>query len=409
MMTRLLAALAFALTRTHAVGPHNCGATIDPTGADGIPEDARPTDCAWRALAVEYASSVAGAHVAPAVHDALEIARLCPKGLDRPDELPKPHIRDLAPSFLSADVVLHVSTAADGRGNGTAAAPLTLLQARDKVRATDRGARPATTVLLGAGVHFLSGATLELEPQDGGSSADAPVVWAAAPGTEATISGAANLDLSWSAWSGPGAAPGVFVADLPADAPMFKSLYVGGERYWPARFPNGDPRYNLFPDTYSTDCTWGKDMSEADGLSFTGGKLTDLCSDLGSVGVDSVPCHRNNTHFPDSPWYKGGWACRFEPCEGCADYGDHYMCMHGEMSSSAFNKTWAHPEVAGIDVLHDGAWGGWGFNVGSKEGDKLTFRNGGFQEQTGFGGGGPCSYDSEYQQSSPQPDYQGCV
>ena len=68
------------------------------------------------------------------------------------------------------------------------------------------------------------------------------------------------------------------------------------------------------------------------------------------------------------------------------------------MRSSAFNQSWAYPEVASIDVLHDGAWGGWGFNVGSKSGDELTFRNGGFQEQTGFGGNrkkdhlptGPC-------------------
>ena len=36
-------------------------------------------------------------------------------------------------------------------------------------------------------------------------------------------------------------------------------------------------------------------------------------------------------------------------------------------------------EVAAIDVLHDGAWGGWGFNVASKRGNELTFRNGGFQ------------------------------
>ena len=97
-------------------------------------------------------------------------------------------------------------------------------------------------------------------------------------------------------------------------------------------------------------------MSEADGLSFKGGKLTDLCPDADSV-EKGVACHRNDTQFPDSPWYKGGWTCRFEPCEGCADYGDHYQCIHGQMSSSAFNKTWAHPEVAAIDVLHDGAWG----------------------------------------------------
>ena len=43
-------------------------------------------------------------------------------------------------------------------------------------------------------------------------------------------------------------------------------------------------------------------MSEADGLSFAGGELIDLCADRGSTAVGGVPCHRNDTHFPDSPW-----------------------------------------------------------------------------------------------------------
>ena len=90
------------------------------------------------------------------------------------------------------------------------------------------------------------------------------------------------------------------MADLPVDAPAFKSLYVNGERYWPARWPNGDPRYNLFPDSYSTDCSWGDDMSEADGISFTGGAFSDICPNESST-VEGLPCHRNNTHFPDSP------------------------------------------------------------------------------------------------------------
>ena len=64
------------------------------------------------------------------------------------------------------------------------------------------------------------------------------MVWAAAPGEEPVISGASLLDLSWSTWTGEGAAAGVFVADLPADTPDFKSLYVDGKRYWPARWPN---------------------------------------------------------------------------------------------------------------------------------------------------------------------------
>eukprot|EP01051_Picozoa_sp_SAG22_P005294 SAG22_NODE_310_length_12645_cov_20.450183_1_plen_405_part_00 len=371
-----LAAAAWLPALAAAVGPHNCG-------ADGLDPSDRPTDCAWRQLAVDYAAKTAGGHVAPAVHDALEIGRLCPKTAqhERPAELQKPHLL-AAPDeanmpWLAYERVLHVTADADGSGDGSSAgSPLTLLQARDAVRShRDPRSRPATAVLLHSGTHYLGGETLELGAEDGGRKA-APVVWAAAPGASPVISGGALLqELSWRPYQ-----DGIFVAELPADAPAFKSLYVGGARYWPARFPNGDPRYDLFPDTYSTDCIWGEDMSEADGLSFAGGAPTDLCSDPGSA-VAGVPCHRNDTHFPDSPWYKGGWTCRFEPCAGCADYGDHYKCIHGQMSSGAFNKTWAHPEVAGIDVLHDGAWGGWGFNVGSKQGELLTFRDGGFQEQ----------------------------
>ena len=301
------ALLVLALVTTmpvpvRAIGPHNCGAS-------DIPAEARPTDCAWRSLAVEYATQIAGVHVGPFVHDALEIGRLCPGGdAARPEPVPKPRPEGAWPD---AEVVLHVSATADGDGDGSKARPFTLLQARDRVRSVERAQRPATTVLLGSGTHYLNGSTLELGPQDGGRSAGAPVVWAAAPGATPVISGAAPLsNLHWTPYA---RRPGAWVAELPASTPTFKSLYVGGERYWPARWPNGDPRYNLFPDTYSTDCTWGEDMSEADGESFTGGNLTDLCAEPGSVSAGGVPCHRNDTHFPDSPWFKGGWTCRFEP------------------------------------------------------------------------------------------------
>ena len=32
--------------------------------------------------------------------------------------------------------------------------------------------------------------------------------------------------------------------------------------------------------------------------------------------------------------FKGGWTCRFEPCAGCADYGDHYKCIHGQVRAA---------------------------------------------------------------------------
>ena len=61
--------------------------------------------------------------------------------------------------------------------------------------------RPSVTVLLHNGTYFLNGSTLEFSEQDGGRRG-APVVWAAAPGEEAVISGATVLDLSWSKWTG---------------------------------------------------------------------------------------------------------------------------------------------------------------------------------------------------------------
>lgn len=188
-----------------------------PAQKNGIPVEARPTDCAWRAVAVEYATKVAGAQVGPDVYDALEMGRLCPDGATRPAEVAKAHmLPGQTGAWLDVEVVLHVSATASGGGDGTEANPLTLMEARDAVRSTERASRPATTVLLGGGVHFLDGATLELTELDGGR-ADAPVVWAAVPGEEAVISGASRLDLSWSKWTGDGAAPGVFVADLPCE------------------------------------------------------------------------------------------------------------------------------------------------------------------------------------------------
>lgn len=129
-----LAALWAAASRVETVGPHNCGAAIDPTGANGIPSDARPTDCAWRSVAVEFASQIAGSHVGPAVHDALEMGRLCPDGPARPLQVAKPYM--LTQEMLGAEVVLHVSPCADGNGDGTEVKPLTLLQARDRIRST---------------------------------------------------------------------------------------------------------------------------------------------------------------------------------------------------------------------------------------------------------------------------------
>lgn len=145
-------------------------------------------------------------------------------------------------------------------------------------------------------------------------------------------------------------------------------------------------------------------MSAVEGVPFSGGKFTDLCQAPGSGNASgggdgsggdgshsmdtagtatNVSCNRPHTTFPDSPWYEDGWACRFYPCKACADYGDHDKCVHGELDSPLFEKAWSHPDEAAVHVLHDGSWGGWGFNVAEKKDTLLHFRDGGFQEQTG--------------------------
>ena len=60
------------------------------------------------------------------------------------------------------------------------------------------------------------------------------------------------------------------------------AVWVQGRRFWPARYPNGDPARCMAPDCYDSNCTWGADMPEPNGT-----YLTNV----------SQP-YRNNTHFP---------------------------------------------------------------------------------------------------------------
>ena len=195
-------------------------------------------------------------------------------------------------------------------------------------------------MLLDEGTYYVQEDTLAFTAEDGGTPGS-DVVWAAAPGKRATLSGATKLNLTWSEYK-----PGIWMASLPNGMDSFRALFVGDEPYRPARTPNANPRWQLYPDGYSFDCKWGDDMVAADGIPFTGGNLTDLCQQ-GNV-VATKECNRDHTQFPDSPWYDGGWACRFEPCQACADYGDHNKCMHGQMESSLFKGSWKHPEVAAV-------------------------------------------------------------
>jgi hypothetical protein len=82
------------------------------------------------------------------------------------------------------------------------------------------------------------------------------VTYAAAPGAKPVISGAGVVPR---AAFKPGKGQHVVAADVGELAPIGSGtvVWVDQQRYWPARYPNGDPARCLFPDCYDTNCSWG--------------------------------------------------------------------------------------------------------------------------------------------------------
>ena len=92
-------------------------------------------------------------------------------------------------------MTFHVSPQGDDNAAGTQASPFASLErARDEIRArrADGTLPPGpVTVQIGAGTYRLRG-TFELTAADSGS-AEAPVVWQAAPGAEVRLTGGVRL------------------------------------------------------------------------------------------------------------------------------------------------------------------------------------------------------------------------
>jgi hypothetical protein len=143
----------------------------------------------------------------------------------------------LAASLCSAELTLHVSPTGSDDADGSAAAPFaTIHRARDEVRAIkQRSGLPegGIRVLLQDGLHALS-EPLTLGPEDSGS-AEAPVIYAAAPDASPIISGGRII-------SGLTRQPdGSFATTIPEAAGrawVFRQLFIDGRRYIHARSPN---------------------------------------------------------------------------------------------------------------------------------------------------------------------------
>jgi len=133
----------------------------------------------------------------------------------------------------------HVSPTGSDTSPGTKDKPFaTLAKARDALRAAKAAAREPVTVWLHAGTYYLP-ETLVLAAGDSGSK-QAPVVYAAAPGEEAVISGGSRLDLKWEPHQG-----GIMKAKAPAGLAT-DQLFVNGQRQHLARYPNFDPNVRIF-------------------------------------------------------------------------------------------------------------------------------------------------------------------
>jgi len=134
-------------------------------------------------------------------------------------------------------LTIHVAPSGSDVNPGTEAKPLaSLARARDVVRES-AGKRPVT-VLLHAGTYYLP-ETLTLRAEDSGT-ADAPVVYAAAPGEHPVISGATRLQLDWTPAEG-----NVVHATTPAGL-QIDQLFLDSKRLPMARYPNYDPNGGQF-------------------------------------------------------------------------------------------------------------------------------------------------------------------
>jgi hypothetical protein len=241
-------------------GDLNCGTCI---GSD------KAIDCGWRTLALEMAIAKLGKGVSTDVHDALQLTHLC--GADRPStsgddtsssgpshQQIHSQEEDGIKIFVDAN---EGESAADA--DGSASRPFnTLEQARDAIRTLPRGINSKNvTVLLNGTFHRSE--PLVLEAQDSGVS------WSTHPAaaSPAVISGSTLL--KGATWTLAQGMPGVYVTQLPRSLQLsasssnvsFRSLYVAGRRYWPARYPNNpDPSRSLYPNGYSFNATWGAAM-----------------------------------------------------------------------------------------------------------------------------------------------------
>ena len=142
-----------------------------------------------------------------------------------------------APSKFRIQMEIFVSPKGSDANPGSKDKPFASLA---KAQSAARSAKTAgaVTVFLSGATYYLP-ETLVLTPDDSGS-AQAPILYSAAPGEQPVISGGVKLALRWSPHR-----DGIMQAKVPAGFTA-DQLFVNGERQHLARYPNFDPRVPHF-------------------------------------------------------------------------------------------------------------------------------------------------------------------
>ncbi|ULL18866.1 PDZ domain-containing protein [Paenibacillus sp. H1-7] len=145
----------------------------------------------------------------------------------------------------SEGVTIYVSNGGDDNGDGSERNPFAALaRAQQAARLASAGGA-AVNVRIQPGVYYLE-EPLRFTAEDSGS-AEAPVVYEAVHGGEVVLNGGIRLDLQWEAHEG-----SLRKARVPRGLPI-DQLFVNGEKWDMARYPNANPDVRIF-NGYAADC-----------------------------------------------------------------------------------------------------------------------------------------------------------
>jgi len=139
---------------------------------------------------------------------------------------------------------IHVSPTGVDANHGTASSPVATLARAQSLARTASAKGEAVMVTVHGGIYYLP-ETLVFDARDSGT-AKAPVLYQAAPGEKAVISGGRKLDLKWEVYK-----DHIYKAAVP-EGLQTEELFVNGERQILARYPNFDPKAKYF-DGFASD------------------------------------------------------------------------------------------------------------------------------------------------------------